>query len=306
MRCMRYLGGRGGAALCLCFTVLAAAEVAMAAALPAGELEQRCWQTHTRERTRVNLRDPQEVSFSSLRDGFRVASPVLVQFAVRGMGVAPAGLAREGTGHHHLLVDRPLPIRVRDPIPFDDTHRHYGKGQTEALLDLPAGRHTLRLLFADHEHRPHFVFSREISIQVAGPRSQVPRPRIDPARFEATCAAWYEDEVSRPRPADEPLHFTNIRAAEALTSPFNLRLGVEGFGVCAQGLGAAKSGHFIVELLAGERRLQTFDLSNGATQVNLFIGLGEYRLRLRFVDDKGNDLLPAHELPVRVTAVERS
>jgi Domain of unknown function (DUF4399) len=300
------MSARGGGVLCLCLGIVAAGEVATAAPLPAGELEQRCWLTQTRERTRVNLRDPQEVSFSNLRDGFRVASPVLVQFAVRGMGVAPAGLAREGTGHHHLLVDRPLPNRAGDPIPFDDSHRHYGKGQTDALLDLPPGRHTLRLLFADHAHRPYFLYSREIAIQVVGPRSRVPRPRIDAARFEATCAAWYEDEVSRPRPADEPLHFTNIRAGEALTSPFNLRLGVDGFGVCASGLGAAKSGHFIVDLLVGGRRAQTFDLSNGSTQVNLFIGLGEYRLRLRFVDDSGNELLPAHELPVRVTAVDRS
>ena len=291
----------------LCLHVLAPLETALAAPQPAGELEQRCWQQTARERTRVNLRDPQEVSFSNLRDGYRVASPVLVQFAVRGMGVAPAGAAREGTGHHHLLIDRPLPLRVRDPFPFDDTHRHFGKGQTDALLELPAGRHTLRLLFADHEHRPHFVYSREIAIQVLGPRSQLPRPRIDAARFEATCAAWYEDEVSRPRPADEPLHFTNLRAGEALTSPFNLRLGVEGFGVCALGVVAAKCGHFIVDLLAAGRAVQqSFDLSNGATQVNLFIGLGDYRLRLRFVDDKGNDLLPAHELPVHVVAVDRN
>jgi hypothetical protein len=305
MRSMRARGGRRAAALSWCLVILASCGSAEAATMPAGELERRCWQTQTRERTRVNLRDPQEVSFSNLRDGVRVASPVLVQFAVRGMGVAPAGQMREGTGHHHLLVDRALPSRVGDPIPFDDTHRHYGKGQTDALLDLPPGRHTLRLLFADHEHRPYFVYSREIAIQVLGPRSQVPRPRIDPAHFEATCAAWYEDEESRPRPADEPLHFTNIRAGEVLTSPFNLRLGVDGFGVCARGLGAPKSGHFIVELLSGERLVQVFDLSNGATQVNVFVGLGDYRVRLRFVDDKGTDVLPAHELPVYVTAVER-
>ena len=51
--------------------------------------------------------------------------------------------------------------------------------------------------------------------------------------------------------------------------------------------------------------MQVFDLSNGATQVNVFTGLGDYRVRLRFVDDKGADLLPAHEVPVYVTAVER-
>ncbi|MBL8347371.1 MAG: DUF4399 domain-containing protein [Rubrivivax sp.] len=277
---------------------------AAATALPAGELEQRCWHAYTRERTRVDTREPREVSFANLRDGYRVASPVLVQFAVRGMGVAPAGVAKDGTGHHHVLVNKALPLDVKQQIPFDDSHRHFGKGQTEALLDLPPGRHKLRLLFADHEHRPHFVYSREITIQVQGSRSQVPRPRIDAARFEATCAAWYEDEVSRPRPPETPLHFTNVRAGELLTSPFNVRLGVDGFGVCAAGLSAPKTGHFVLDVVGGGRAPLNFNLANGATQVNLFVGVGDYRLRLRFVDDKGADLLPAHEMPVRVVAQE--
>jgi hypothetical protein len=282
---------------------------AAAMTLPAGELEQRCWLSYTRERTRVDVREPREVSFSNLRDGYRVASPVLVQFAVRGMGVAPAGVPHEGSGHHHVLIDKALPLDVKQQIPFDDFHRHFGRGQTEALLELPAGRHKLRLLFADYEHRPHFVYSREITVQVVGPRSAVPRPRIDAARFEATCAAWYEDEVSRPRPPDTPLHITNVRAGEPLTSPFNLRLGVDGaFGVCAAGVKAPpnqKSGHFIVDILAGGRSVQNYNLGNGATQVNVFVGIGEYRVRLRFVDDKGTDLLPAQEMPLRVVAQER-
>ena len=276
--------------------------------LPAGELEKRCWLSHTRERTRVDLREPRDVNFSNLRHGQRVASPVLVQFAVRGMGVAPAGVIRPDTGHHHLLVNKALPLDVRRPIPFDDSHRHFGRGQTEVLLDLPPGAHRLRLLFADHDHRPYYVYSREITLQVQGPRASVPRPRIDPARFEATCAAWYEDETSRPRPPDTPLHFMNVRAGEPLTSPANLRLGVDGFGVCARGpkpANAPMCGHFVVDVFTGGQLARSFDLANGATQVDLFVGLGEYRLRLRFVDDKGAELLPAHELPVRVVAQER-
>lgn len=273
--------------------------------LPAGELEQRCWLSYTRERTRIDLREPRVVAFSNLRDGYRVASPVLVQFAVRGMGVAPAGVAHEDTGHHHILIDKSLPLNVRQQLPFDDSHRHFGKGQTEVLLDLKPGARKLRLLFADHDHRPHFVYSREITVQVLGPRSQLQRPRIDPARFDATCAAWYEDEVSRPRPADTPLHVSNVRNGEPLTSPFNLRLGVEGFGVCARGLAAPNCGHFIVDLFAGGRLQKNYTLANGATQANVFVGVGDYLMRLRFVDDKGSDLLPAHEMALRVVAQER-
>lgn len=284
-----------------------ATAVAVAGALPAGELEQRCWQQFTRERTRVDLREPTEVAFSNLRDGYSVASPFLVEFAVRGMGVAPAGVKLERTGHHHILIDHPLPSSVTAQIPFDNTHRHFGKGQTSTLLDLPAGRHTLRLLFADFEHRPYFVYSREIEVTVRGARSSVPQPRIEAARFEQTCPAWYQDEVSRPRPPDEPLYFANVRNDEALVSPFNLRLGVDGFGVCAKGGQVAKTGHFVVEQLDPASRAveHTWDLVNGATQLNLVLAVGSQRLRLRFVDDRGADLLPPNELPLRVVAQER-
>jgi hypothetical protein len=206
-----------------------------------------------------------------------------------------------------VLVNKPLPTRIGEQIPFDDQHRHFGKGQTETLLDLPAGKHTLRLLFADHEHRPYFVYSKEVMIDVLGSRSQVPRPRIDPGRFEESCQRWYEDELARPRPPDEPLHFTNVRAGEALTSPFNLRFGVDGFGVCAKGSAppGQKTGHFALEVIGFDGRIvQKTTLANGATQLNAFIGPGAYRLRLRFLDEAGNDLLAPNELPVRVIGQE--
>jgi Domain of unknown function (DUF4399) len=284
-------------------TLLGFFGAACAAPLPTDDNERSCWLSRTQERTRANLRDVTTVDFSNLRKGYRVASPVQVDFAVRGIGVAPAGKPLNGTGHHHILVDSRLPPIVSDKLPFNDKHRHFGKGQTSTLLDLPAGKHTLRLLFADHEHRPYFVFSHEITIDVLGPRSAVPRPKIDQKDFEATCAAWYEDEVSRPRPPDEPLHFTNLRAGEALVSPFNVRLGVDGFGVCARGQSAEKTGHFVLEVLskADRRPVQRLDLSNGATQANVFVGVGAYVLRLRFVDPaSGADLLRPHELPVSV------
>lgn len=289
--------------------LLASAAAALAAPLPRDPLEQRCWLEHTRERTRVNLREPTAVEFANLRDGWRLRSPFAVDFAIRGMGVAPAGLRLDGTGHHHILVNRALPINIGAALPFDDSHRHFGKGQTGTLMDLPAGRHRLRLLFADHEHRPYFVYSREIVVEVLGTRSATARPRIDPARFEETCAAWYQDELSAPPPPDEPLRFLNLRAGEPLTSPFNVRLGVDGWGVCATPAAGTtapeKTGRFVVDVLDPEgRRVQGHDLANGATQLNLYLPLGDYRLRLRFVGERNAELLPPHELPVRVIRQE--
>ncbi len=278
---------------------------AWSAPLPADPLERECWLTHTRERTRVNLREPTLVDFSNLGRRQRVRSPFQVDFAIRGMGVAPAGVVREGTGHHHLLINTPLPLDVRAKIPFSDTHKHYGKGQTGTTLDLPPGRHKLRLLFADHDHRPHFVYSAEAEVEVTGPRTAQPLP-IDRNRFEATCAAWYEDELARPRPPGEVVTVLNLRDGEPVASPFNLRFGVDGYGVCVGGLGNERTGHFVFEVRLDERLVRRVDLSNGATQLNLTLPDGRYQMRLRFVDSTGQrDLLPPYEAALVVVGQER-
>lgn len=107
------------------------------------------------------------VYFISPRDGETVTSPVTVRFGLSGMGVAPAGVQAEGTGHHHLLIDTdPPPANL--PIPADEHHRHFGKGQTEATIELAPGTHSLQLLLGDHLHIPHDppVMSERITITV--------------------------------------------------------------------------------------------------------------------------------------------
>ncbi len=103
----------------------------------------------------------------SPKDGETVTSPVTVRFGLRGMGIAPAGVAFENTGHHHLLIDSELPALDR-PIPADANHVHFGKGQTEAVITLTPGRHRLQLLLADHLHIPHDppVTSKPVTITV--------------------------------------------------------------------------------------------------------------------------------------------
>ena len=87
-------------------------------------------------------------------DGDRVSSPVTVRFGLKGMGVAPAGLDNPKTGHHHLIIDAPLPD-PNLPIPADDQHRHFGGGQTEVTLELTPGPHSLQLMLGDLNHIPH-------------------------------------------------------------------------------------------------------------------------------------------------------
>lgn len=108
-----------------------------------------------------------ELYFISPHDGETVKSPVTVRFGLRGMGIAPAGVAMQATGHHHLVVDAELPP-LDVPIPADANHLHFGKGQTEASVTLAPGRHRLQLLLGDHLHIPHDppVMSRPITIVV--------------------------------------------------------------------------------------------------------------------------------------------
>lgn len=105
--------------------------------------------------------------FIQPNDGETVASPVTVKFGLAGMGVAPSGVAKEATGHHHLVVDAELPP-LDQPIPSSGHYRHFGGGQTQAILDLPPGKHTLQLLLGDASHVPHDppVVSKRITIRV--------------------------------------------------------------------------------------------------------------------------------------------
>lgn len=101
-------------------------------------------------------------------DGARVTNPVRVVFGLKGFGVAPAGVDRNDAGHHHLLVDAPLPADLGVPIPNDEQHRHFGGGQTEVDLTLSPGRHTLQMLLGDHLHIPHDppIASSVVTIEV--------------------------------------------------------------------------------------------------------------------------------------------
>ncbi|GLQ88998.1 DUF4399 domain-containing protein [Dyella flagellata] len=109
-----------------------------------------------------------EVYIISPQDGATVSQTFTVRFGLKGMGVAPAGVAHENTGHHHLLVDvKTLPM-AGQPIPKDGQHLHFGGGQTETTLKLPPGTHTLQLELGDTNHIPFDapVVSKTITVHV--------------------------------------------------------------------------------------------------------------------------------------------
>jgi hypothetical protein len=140
----------------------AAIELAVKAAIEARDAEA----------TKVHTEPGPAVYFVNLRDGQTVTSPFRVVFGLQGMGwgVAPAEVDKPNTGHHHLLIDTELSEEEKQfAIAKDDQHVHFGTGATETVLMLPAGQHTLQLVFGDlkHElHKPAPIMSQKITITV--------------------------------------------------------------------------------------------------------------------------------------------
>ncbi len=109
------------------------------------------------------------VYFINIKDGDTLSNPVTIRFGLKNMGVAPAGTEKENTGHHHLIINETIEgEELNQPIPSDEQHVHFGAGQTEKTLDLPAGTHTLQLVLGDWSHIPHNppVMSEKVTVTV--------------------------------------------------------------------------------------------------------------------------------------------
>ena len=110
-----------------------------------------------------------KVYFIGLEDGASISSPVTIRFGLSGMGVAPAGIQQDNTGHHHLIINEAIEgDELNQPIPADDNHIHFGGGQTEVTLELAAGTYTMQLVLGDWVHIPHDapVMSERITVTV--------------------------------------------------------------------------------------------------------------------------------------------
>lgn len=110
-----------------------------------------------------------EVYIIAPKDGAVVTSPITVRFGLKGMGIAPAGIQFENSGHHHLLIDTEMPADPSQPLPtVENKVVHFGKGQTETEIKLAPGKHTLQLVLGDYAHRPHNppVVSKKITVTV--------------------------------------------------------------------------------------------------------------------------------------------
>jgi hypothetical protein len=170
-----------------------------------------------------------EVYFVDLKDGATVPAKLTIHFGLRNMGVGPAGLDRQHTGHHHLLIDTDLPP-LDQPIPNDFNHLHYGAGQTEAEITLSPGEHTLQLLLGDKDHIPHTppVMSARIRVKVA---DATPAP---------TAAATGGPTPSAP---GAEVYFVDLRDGATVAPKTTVKFGLRNMEVAPAGAQREHSGH---------------------------------------------------------------
>src|SRR2546423_11519582 len=168
------------------------------------------------------------VHFLELKDGGTVPTKVTVRFGLREMGVAPAGLDRPNSGHHHLLIDTDLPP-LNEPIPNDFNHLHFGAGQTEAQVTLKPGPHTLQLLMGDKDHIPH-------SPPVMSPRIHV---RVEGAQEGTGLTGG-----PTPSPPGAEVYFSDpVKEGAVLPPKFTIYFGLKNMGLAPAGTDRDNSGH---------------------------------------------------------------
>lgn len=220
--------------------------------------------------------------FSNLKSGDTVQSPFVAKFGLSQWNLAPAKFNIARTGHHHLLIDKPLPIPPDTPIPFSDNYLHFGAGQMEAVLKLPPGRHTLRLLLANHEHVPFYVYSPELVVNVAEGKSDLPE--------------LYGKE--------RKIELLNLPANGVLTAPFKLQFHASGLAVASSRSKQPSTGHFVLKFIrAGKTETITF--GNGATEDWFEPPPGNYTLELSLVKN-GNAAEVMARTDTNVQVVERT
>ncbi len=222
-----------------------------------------------------------EAYFTNLSSGDKIETPYVVKFGLSGgWGLAPIAKPVSGkSGHHHLLVNRDLPLDFKQALPFTEQYIHFGKGQMQTVLNLPPGDYTLRLLLADDKHLPHFVYSKPMGITVTKKNATDPKTLVKPG-VEMMLA---KGEQSR---------------------PFRVQMHAAGLNVAHQAQGEKDTGHFKLTVRGAKGATPAeINLVNGQTEAWLEPPAGDYTLTLDFVDNaKGGKVLysaPARSITVR-------
>ncbi len=249
----------------------------VATANDAPELLPHPWVTLPTSRTA-------ESYFTNLKDGEVREAPLVVRFGLSMRGIVPAGKTAGRAGHHHLLVNQPLPLDFNKPLPFTDQYIHFGKGQMETVLNLPPGKYELRMLLADQGHIPFFVYSKPLTLTISKQNKDVtPASLLGPARIEIQS------------PADQ----------EAVRPPFRVQFHASGYNISHIGAKAADTGHFRLLMERTGRKPEVMNFTAGQTEVWLNPPADDYTLRLELVSTTAAGNVMSRSEPVAIKVVAR-
>ena len=227
-----------------------------------------------------------EAYFTNLQDGAKIQTPYLVTFGLGGgWGLAPIIKAVSGKGgHHHLLVNRELPLEFKEALPFNDQYVHFGKGQMETVLTLEPGIYSLRLLLADSKHLPHFVYSKQIRITVTEKNKAV-----DPKSL-----------------VKKGIALKNLPSDGKLAALFRVQFHASGLNVAHLSQAEKDTGHFRLTVApqSGAKPAE-LDFVNGQTEVWMAPPAGPYTLKLELVDNANPSKLLADAVSAQVLVLAR-
>jgi Domain of unknown function (DUF4399) len=229
------------------------------------------------------LRTPQpETYFSNLQDGAQIETPFVLRFGLSRYGLAPITKTVPHAGHHHLLVDRDLPLDFDKPLPFNAQYVHFGKGQMETVLDFKPGSYKLRLLLANDKHIPHFIYSKPLKVVVTRKREGVdPKTVVQPG-------------VSLLAPA----------SGDSVQVPFRVVFHASGLNVGSKEVTDKGVGHFRVVAEKAGAPAERIAFTSGATEAWLAPPAGDYRIRLELVGNADGDVISS-SAPIAIKVVSR-
>lgn len=203
-----------------------------------------------------------EAYFTNLKSGDRIETPFVLKFGLSGgWGLAPIAKPLGGkSGHHHLLVNRDLPLNFKAALPFNDQYIHFGKGQMETVLTLAPGTYTLRMLLADDKHLPHFVYSKPLKVTVTKKNDTDPKSLVQKG---------LEIHVASPE----------------VKAPFRVQFHASGLNVAHAVQQEKDTGHFKLTVTGKTGPAAEMDFVDGQTETWLAPPAGDYTLKLEFLDN---------------------
>jgi len=222
--------------------------------------------------------------FVNLKDGDIRETPFVARFGLSMRGLVPAGKTAGSAGHHHLLINQALPLDFKKPLPFTDQYIHFGKGQMETVINLPAGSYDLRLVLADKGHIPYFVYSKPLKLVVSKQNKGV-----DLASVQGS-----------PR-----IELLGVADRDTVRPPFRLQFHASGLNISNAGPKVPDTGHFRLVVERTGQKPETIAFAGGQTETWLNPPAGNYNLRLELVNNVSGDPMAVAAPPLMLNVTNQ-